>query len=109
MDCPAPLPKDKFVAVANRATAGWQRKTKEFERKKKQQRQQAQERGEETDHDDDDDDVVLRKLHRLLDALRHFGGGSVSLTSTVPLSDAPGTMWCRGSARAISGATLLMW
>ena len=39
MDCPAPLLKDKFMAVANHAMAEWQRKTKEFERKKKQQKQ----------------------------------------------------------------------
>ena len=56
MDCLAPLPKDKFVTVANRAMAEWQRKTKEFEQKKKQQRQQARERGEETDSKDDEDD-----------------------------------------------------
>jgi len=30
------LPKDKFVVVANRAIAEWQRKMKESERKKKQ-------------------------------------------------------------------------
>jgi len=53
------LPKDKFVVVANRAIAEWQRKMKESERKKKQQ---AWERGEETDSEDDkdnDDEVVV--------------------------------------------------
>ena len=56
MDCLALLSKDKFVVVANRAIAEWQRKTKESERKKKQLKQQAWERGEETDSDDDDEE-----------------------------------------------------
>ena len=53
--------------------------------------------------------VVLRRLHRLLDALRHFGGGSASSTSAVPSSDAPGAIRYRGSARLIIGATLCVW
>ena len=56
MDCPALLPKDKFVAAANRAMAEWHRKTKESERKKKQQKYRIRERGEETDSEDGDDD-----------------------------------------------------
>ena len=38
MDRPTPLPKDPFVAVANRTVAEWQKKTKEVERKKKQEK-----------------------------------------------------------------------
>jgi len=56
MDRMAPLPKDPFMAAANRTAAEWQKKTKEVERKKKQQKLQARERGEETDSDDNDDD-----------------------------------------------------
>ena len=46
------------MVVANRTTAKWERKTKEFKRKKQLQKQQARERGEETDSADDDDEVV---------------------------------------------------
>ena len=42
--------------MANRTTAEWEKKTKEFKRKKKKQKQQAWERGEETDSDDDDEE-----------------------------------------------------
>ena len=38
MDHVAPLLKDLLVAVANRTTAKWQKKTKKVERKKKQEK-----------------------------------------------------------------------
>ena len=41
MDSLAPLPKDPLVVTANRTTAEWDRKTKEFKRKKMLQKQQA--------------------------------------------------------------------
>ena len=56
MDSLALLPKDKFMAAANRAMAEWDKKTKEFKRMKKLPKQQALERGEETDSDDNNDD-----------------------------------------------------
>ena len=52
---------------------------------------------------------VLRRLHRLLDPLRHFGGGSALSMSVVPSSDTPGAIRYRGSAWLISGATLRVW
>ena len=48
MDSPAPLSKDRLVAMANRTTAEWDRKTKELKRKKMLQKQQGWEREEET-------------------------------------------------------------
>ena len=45
-------------------------------------------------------------------SLMHYAtleGGSTSSMSPVPSNDNPGTIRCRGSARAINGATLLVW
>ena len=56
------MPKDPLVTVVNRATAEWQMKTKEVERKKKQQKLLAWERGEETDSDDDKDNEEDNKV-----------------------------------------------
>ena len=42
--------------AANRAMAGWDKKTRELVKKKAIQKQQAQDRGEETSSEDDDDD-----------------------------------------------------
>ena len=44
------------MAMANRTTTEWDRKTRELKRKKMLRKQQAWERGEETGSDDDDDD-----------------------------------------------------
>ena len=45
-----------LVAMENRTTAEWYRKTRELKRKKMLHKQQAREQGEETYSDDDDDD-----------------------------------------------------
>ena len=42
--------------AANRALAGWDKKTRELTKKKAIWKQQARDRGEETSSDDDDDD-----------------------------------------------------
>ena len=55
-DSLAPLPKDPTRAAANRAVAGWDKKTRELAKKKAIQKQQARDRGEETGSEDDDDD-----------------------------------------------------
>ena len=42
--------------AANRALAGWDKKTRELAKKKAIRKQQARDRGEETSGEDDDDD-----------------------------------------------------
>ena len=55
MDSPAPLPKDRILAAANRTAAEWDKRTRELKKKKMLRKQQAWDRGEETGSDDDDD------------------------------------------------------
>ena len=67
-DSLASLPKDPTRTAANRAVAGWDKKTKELMKKKAMRKQQARDRGEETgseddDDDDDDDDEVAANMN----------------------------------------------
>ena len=55
-DSPASLRKDPARAAANRAAAGWDKRTRELAKKKAIRKPQARDRGEETSSEDDDDD-----------------------------------------------------
>ena len=50
------MSKDRILAIVNRTTVEWDRKTRELKRKKMLQKQQAREQGEETGSDDDNDE-----------------------------------------------------
>jgi len=56
-----------------------------------------------------DTGIVLRRLHRLLDALRHFGGGERFIGKRRPIEYSESAIRYSESARLISGATLHVW
>ena len=94
MDSLALLPEDPLVVVVNRATAEWQKKTKEFKRKKKLQKLQARGRGEETDSDDDDDNEEHDEV--VADIEWDNLGGEDALTGTHSSMQRPFSFHARG-------------